>query len=253
MEKYFEYLLDTGSETIPEDQTQLKRKNVNKIFSGSSVPVSYIDLTGHFSTRVSVNGRTLFEEYPNSQFVNGVEYFSIDSGDYFVTKDFNNNNFFYFKESYPNGSKIIYERTDFDSGFLEIKNDSGSNSMEFITIPNITGQITEDEPLDISDFFDRWGLFFEGESIYEENYAEFDLETGRVFAYKKDGELYSFKGETQDVFGIGFSPNQNDLYVDGLEKDLISSLELYSGVTMIETGIAGDIFIQKEKQNRFKI
>ena len=251
MNENFEYLLNTGSQSVLENRETLESKNrVSTIFN-NYIDISKSILTGHFSIRVSVNGETLFEEYPDLQIINQVEYFSIESGDYFVTTDFNDNGRVYFNGEYPNGTEVVYEAKDVDSGSLSFQSSTGLGVVQSSTIPEITGKLITNPPSDLNDFFDRWDFFFDGVKTYEYEYQNLDDKTGIAFAYEKNQDLFQVTGYNSDVYGLSFLPKQRDLYVDGLEKPPTSTLELYNGVNTIETGVYSSINIETNKTNNF--
>lgn len=247
------HIYNTGSSSIIENRQEIKEKNyISNITNNSAyIPKSIMD--GHFTTRVSINGKTLFEEYPTSQTVEGQEYFNINSGDYFATKDFNSSSNIFFRQQYPNETVVSIDSKSYDSGAFSQQTSTGSGVFQNTTIPDVTGKISGDTPLDINDFFDRWDLFFNGSMVNDNQYSQYDLETGMVFTYKKDLNFTEITGENYDLYGGSFIPSQTDMYVNGDEILKNQLLELYTGVTIIETGVSSEINISKEKINNFNL
>ena len=152
MNNEFEYLIITGSDSIVENRDDIEIKNKESTVFNNYIKISKNILTGHFSTRVSVGGKTLFEEYPDLQVINGTEYFSIESGDYFVKTDYYNDGTIYFKDSTLNGLVAVYESKEIDSGSMAFQSSTGLGVVENSTIPEITGKLNQDPPSDINDF-----------------------------------------------------------------------------------------------------
>ena len=251
MNDEFEYLIITGSDSILENRDDIEIKNEESTVFNNYIKISKNILTGHFSTKVSVGGKTLFEEYPDLQVINGTEYFSIESGDYFVKTDYYNDGTIYFKDSTLNGLVAVYESKEIDSGSMAFQGSTGLGVVEDVTIPEITGKLNQDPPSDINDFFNRWDFFFDGTKVYEHNYDLFDSKTGKAFAYKKNEDLFEITGYNINIYDLGFLPKQFVLYVNGLEKSLNSTLEIYKGVSTIETGVYSSIEVEESKTNNF--
>lgn len=246
------YLLSTGNSGVVSSRNFLKKKNnTSNVINGSAL-ISTSILTGHFSTRVSLNGKTLFEEYPEITNINGTNFFNIDSGDYYVTIEENGSTSLYFNNLDLQVSDfVVYDSKNIDSGSFTLQENSGVGNWENITIPELTGVITENPPSDLNDLFDRWGVFFNGERVSLQDSSYLDTLTGKAFIYKKDPFLTEIKPNTFDVYGSGVIPSQSDYYIKGLEKDRNSILELYTGVTIIETGISATVDIEEDIINNF--
>jgi hypothetical protein len=246
------YLLSTGVDDIVGCRDFLKKKNNTSNIINETSFISAEILTGHFSTRVSVNGKTLFEEYPEIKNVNGTDFFNIDSGDYYVTIEENGSTLLYFNDLYlQNSDFVVYDSKDIDSGSLTLQEDTGFGVWESTTIPELTGVILESPPTGLNDLFDRWGVFFNGERVSLQDSSYLDTITGKAFIYKKDPFLTEIKPMTFDVYGSGVIPNQSDYYIKGLEKEQNSIIEMYTGVTLIETGVPAKVNIQEDITNNF--
>lgn len=247
------YLLSTGETGVLGCREVLKEKNrTSNVLNGVCLLSNEI-LTGHFCTKVSLNGLTLFEEYPETTIINGKKFFSIDSGDYYVTKDQDNSSILYFSNdlSVNDGDFIVYDEKPVDSGAFSLQESTGVGVWEGTTIPELTGVITNNPPVDIDDLFDRWGVFFNKKRVTRNESSDIDQLTGSAFIYQKDENLTEIQIDYFDVIGTGVIKDQSDLYISGLEKDQNSFLELYTGVNLIETGVSAKVYIEEEIVNSF--
>jgi hypothetical protein len=78
--------------------------------------------------------------------------------------------------------------------------------------------------------------FVEGGIVTAENEASFT-----ATAYLKRDRTNEVTGVSPDVFGSRFIEKRTKLYVNGIEKPPSSYLELYSGVSSIETGVSAKV------------
>jgi hypothetical protein len=246
------YLLSTGVDGVVGCRNFLKKKNnISNVVNETSF-ISADILTGHFSTRVSLNGKTLFEEYPEITNINGIDFFNIDSGDYYVTIEENGSTLLYFNNLDLQGSDfVVYDSKNIDSGAFTLQEITGDGVWENTTIPELTGIISESPPTGLNDLFDRWGLFFNGERVSLQDSYYLDTLTGKAFMYKKDTAMTEINPITFDIYGSGVIPNQSDYYIKGLEKEQNSILEMYTGVTIIETGVTATVEFEEDIINNF--
>lgn len=247
------HIYNTGSSSVIENRQEIIEKNYISIISNNSAYIPNSIMTGHFTTRVSVNGKTLLEEYPIDQIIEGQVYFSINSGDYFTTKDFNSSSKIFFRNEYPDGTKVNVDSKSYDSGAFSQQSVTGVGIFQNTTIPDVTGKISGDTPTGINDFFDRWDLFFNGDMVSENQYSQYDTQTGIAFTYKKSLNFIEITGNNYDLYGSNFIPTQTDMYLNGQEVLKDELLELYTGVNTIATGVASEISISKEKINTFNL
>ena len=247
------YILSTGNSDIVGSRGFLKVKNKKtSSIEGSAIVQSNIS-TGHFSLDLSLDGLTFFEEYPIETTINGVDFFNIESGDFYMLKDQYDENIVYFSQLIEDGSEFIYDQKDIDSGVFAIKEDTGVGTWEGSTISELTGQISEFPPLDINDFFDRWKVFFNKKKINIEDSTAIDNITGFSFAYKKEDGLTEIRTNNFDVYGTGVLPKQSDLYIDGLKKDRDLFLEINTGITMIKLGVESKRNFQEQIETNFSL
>jgi hypothetical protein len=246
------YLLSTGVNGVVGCRDFLKKKNNTSNVVNNTSFISADILTGHFSTRVSLNGKTLFEEYPEKTNINGKEFFNIDSGDYYVTIEENESTLLYFNDlDLQSSDFVIYDSKNIDSGAFALQEITGYGVWENTTIPELTGVISESPPTDLNDFFDRWGVFFNGERFSLQDSSYLDTLTGKAFIYKKDPFLTEINPITFDVYGSGVISNQSDYYIKGLEKEQNCILEMYTGVTIVEIGVPATVEFEEDIINNF--
>jgi len=139
----FNYILFTGDSTISGSRSNVLEKNVvafrsptySSSFSKLNVNLDkngqpqenafVVDtdiITGSRSSLVSLNSQTLFEELPTINYANRWNYYTLNTGDYFV--DFNSGgDFFHFASGLElaQSDYVIYDKIDYYTGVEFIK------------------------------------------------------------------------------------------------------------------------------------
>ena len=64
---------------------------------------------------------------------------------------------------------------------------------------------------------------------------------GKIFAIPKKEKIKEVTGLTPDIYAQPFVENQTNFYINGMEQDKNIYLELFTGVTMIKTGLSASI------------
>lgn len=248
------YSLSTGDFFITGCRPLIKKKNLNSTVINNSSTISQAIITGNFTSKISINGITLFEEYPMETIINGQSFFSINTGDYYTTFDINGSRVAYFDNfDVTDGDVVISDQKDIDSGVVTYQESTGIGVWENTTIPELTGSIIDSPPTDLVDLFDRWDIFFTGRKVGISESSSLDLLTGKAFIYEKQNDLLSVEFNGYDIYGTGVIPSQSDFYQNGFEKDDDSFLELHTGVTLLRMGIASETSEKETIINNFSL
>ena len=64
----------------------------------------------------------------------------------------------------------------------------------------------------------------------------------KAFAFIKKDRIKEITGLQPDVYGTGFIENQTNFYLNGAKELDSIYLELYTGVTIIKTGVSAGLY-----------
>lgn len=248
------YIYQTGESYITGDRLLNVQQNKESTVFNGYFTAGENELTGHYSLRLSADGLTLFEEYPNVFNISGQDFYYINTGDFYVTTDFDNSYSVFLKQTQKfNGTRAIYKRKTYDTGALVLQSSTGVDLWENSTLPNLISELSGEPspPIDNEDLYDRWDVFFEGYKTSFNDLSYNDSLTGRAFAYKKRENVEELEFGFYDLYGQTVVPKSVEIYVGGLQKSKDSILELYSGIDSIKTGIDSSVIIETGVYNKF--
>ena len=262
----YDYILATGDESISGcDSADLGTNRINEInkTAPQGAGTFYFDssmITGDRDTLVTLNGQRLFQEAPaTGQATNQIVY-KIFSGDYFTKANAVNlvekATLFFVSDSFTKpASDVSYEKFSgkyfIGTGMMSgsgIGNSLGSgisgtyptasfddfhyflNGVKVYSGVGVSGVMEAGATTFVPDFVDGQGL------VTTENAASF-----KATAYTKRTRINEVTGVAPDVFGSSFIEKQTELYVNGVKEHPSCYLELYSGVSSIETGVSAKV------------
>ena len=208
--------------------------------------------------QLSLNGQTLLQEVPiTGQAINEISY-QINTGDFFIKAEeidpFQRARLFFDDTTPVNSFSDIHYNFVSGSGIIAATGDYGQSLKTSIT--NSVGSV---------DFSDC-DYFLNGQKVYsgvgvgvsigtEANFIPLfggagseainvggvvttENKTGfKYSAYKKRFRSDSITGENPDVFGSGFIEKRTNYYINGVSEFQSNYLELYTGVTIIKSGV----------------
>lgn len=237
----FNYNISTGESTIDGSIVFIKDQNIPASFSRRKFNASRDFLTGSNTLIVSLNSQTMFEEEPIVDQANNENVFFVNEADFYVTYDYDNSNYFYFNDiNIENDDNVIYDIKEKNSGAFVLKSSTNINSWETETIPDLISNI-EDSPADIDDLFEKWMVFVNGQKVERLDSSDLDYITGKVFVHKKDQNTLELNQNIGDVFGQEFLKDQVKVYVNGMKQKKNIFLQLYTGISLIKTGIEAGV------------
>ena len=243
----FEYNISTGEDIISGSFFTNKELNFRTSFHSAGHSFDGQVLSGSQTVLASLNSQTLLEETPSVDEINNIKYFSVETGDFYVTKDTDNKNNLYFNGFDANRNDIIlYDKKELYTGAAETKTSTGAGSWEDETISGLI-QKADGNPADINDLFDNWIVFMNGQKVKIDDSSELDLVTGKAFAYKKEENILTLNGDNADIYGQEFLEENINLYVNGLKQTEELLMKLYTGVSLIKTGVEPDAQFATEK------
>lgn len=225
--------------------------------------------------QLSLNGQTLLQEDPIiEQAINEILY-KINTGDFFIKNleadPFQRSKLFFDDTTPENSFSEIFYNLVSGSGIIVATGDFGQSLKTSITNSVGTTSIT----------FNDCDYFLNGQKVYsgvgvgvsvgtEANFIPLFGGAGsesanvggvvtsdnknqfKYSAYKKRFRSDSVTGKNPDVFGSGFIEKRTNYYINGVSEFQSNYLELYTGVTIVRTGVSALISGSIEGQS-FKV
>lgn len=258
----YNYIFSTGDPTI-SGCIQSGYKN-QKEFSPNFQDNFYYDpslITGTKDMRLASNAQTFFEEIPTETAGTNETIYQIFSGDFFLKTG---------ASDQLDRSKIFGDSlTPFKSNYkISYEKYTGKSAIGLGTAganlgPALTSGISG---ISTSLDFDNYEYFLNGQKVYSgvgigvsagvgtQFMLNFDsasyggvLTTAnrsdfKAFAFIKKDRIKEITGLQPDVYGTGFIENQTNFYLNGAKELDSIYLELYTGVTIIKTGVSAGLY-----------
>ena len=204
--------------------------------------------------QLSLNGQTLLQEVPiTGQAINEISY-QINTGDFFIKTTeidpFQRARLFFDDTTPVNSSSDIHYNFVSGSGIIAATGDYGQSLKTSIVAAFGTSVFTD------------YDYFLNGQKVYSGVGVGVSIGTDADFiplfataanvagvvtaenktgfkysAYKKRFRSDSITGENPDVFGSGFIEKRTNYYINGVSELQSNYLELYTGVTIIKSGV----------------
>lgn len=202
-------------------------------------PFYYDDfiITGSNCSRLSLNSQTMLEGNLSSTTGKNRFYYSFsDKGGYAIDQDHSANKFIFDTGlTLSTSDLILYDKRTQSATISVYKTTQSSDewSATFTALKNEADSISTTSS--ISQMESEYDIFFNGQKVYLSD--TLDYETGILFGIPKSDKIAEVISIYPDVYGTGFVENHVDLYLNGLEQETSSFLEIFTGVTLIETGV----------------
>ena len=257
----YDYILSTGDATISGCVSSALGTNrfdeINKEASNAAGSFSFDAsvISAQQEIMLSANGQTLFQEVPKTGHAQNKSVFNIFTGDFFIktgASDVLDRSTLFFDSgaSVDGYSYVLYDKMTGD--FFAGTGDQNGTGLG----PCLGSGIRAKLP---SATFDQFHYFLNGQKVYTGRgvsgtvdpagfIANFNSGGGGVvsganttkfkaLAYLKRDKINEVTGIRPDIYGSGFVENQTKLYLNGIEETPSIYLELYTGVTIIRTGV----------------
>jgi hypothetical protein len=257
----YDYIFSTGDATISgctlsgySGQKDTASSFQNNFYYNSAL------ITGLKNMKLNSNGQTLYEEGPIETEATNETVYQIFSGDIFLktgaADEFDRNKIFGdpttpFKSTY----NVSYEKY---TGKSAISLGSAGANLGPALNSGISGIETA------LNFID-YEYFLNGQKVYSgvgcgvsagvgtQFVLSFDSSQAGVvtssnksnfkgFAFIKQGRTNQVTGENPDVYGTGFIEDQTSFYLNGVKESDDMYLEMYTGVTIVRTGVSAGVF-----------
>ena len=269
----FNYILSTGDSSITGSSYSLFNSNQNAFEQNDYSSNRYFMLDGdgnvkdnlfYFDSEIIQGGFTSLL-FLNSQALaeGGFEittgrnkyYYNITgSGNYALDLE-NSENKIIFDADVPtsNSSIIHYSKRDFSEPFIQEKTGVSVGSWDD-SLSDLLISIDAVDETSVSEFEEKYLLFFNGQKMVDfyQN-SDLDSTTGALFAVPKKENTNDIYGSTVDLYGSGFVEGQVDFYLNGMNQDPEDYLQLYTGISMIETGVSSSISIVTQSTDNFLV
>tara|TARA_R110002020_G_scaffold92416_6_gene223769 strand:+ start:3055 stop:3912 length:858 start_codon:yes stop_codon:yes gene_type:complete len=269
----YDYILSTGDATISGCNSadlgtnrlgEINNKTANsagRIFFDTSLAEGDVFMRDAFMM-LSLDGQTLFQEPPTITPTTNENFFSIKSGDFFAKDSgvsiFEKSRLFFdgvpvkpdslFSfDIFPSGLSGAFIGTGMNGGY-GIGNSLGSG---------ISGAYPAASFGDFHYFLNGQRIYsgcgvqentFAGATTFVPNFVDGagivtseNASSFRATAYPKKTRINEVTGAAADVYGSGFIEKQTHLYLNGVKEHPSRYLELYTGVSLIKTGVSAAI------------
>tara|TARA_B100000131_G_scaffold272543_1_gene273543 strand:+ start:3701 stop:4537 length:837 start_codon:yes stop_codon:yes gene_type:complete len=257
----YDYILSTGDATISGCSSSAlgaDRFDEINLTASNSAGTFYFDnsvITGAQEIMLSANGQTLFQEVPKTGHAQKKSVYSIFTGDFFIKtgdSDFFEKGVLFFETgvSIKGSSSVLYDKMT--GYFFAGTGDENGTGLGGCLGSGIRGKLP-------AATFDQFHYFLNGQKVYtgrgvsgtaisEGFIPDFNSGGGGVvsgsnttkfkaLAYLKRDKINQITGEQADVYGAKFIENQTNFYLNGVEELSSIYLELYTGVSIIKTGV----------------
>tara|TARA_Y100000289_G_C3921253_1_gene150514 strand:+ start:652 stop:1473 length:822 start_codon:yes stop_codon:yes gene_type:complete len=218
-------------------------------------------ITGLKNMKLASNGQTLYEEGPIETAATNETIFQIFSGDIFLktgaADEFDRNKIFGdpttpFKSTY----NIKYEKY---TGKSAVGLGTAGASLGAALTSGISG-------FEANLTFIDYDYFLNGQKVYSgvgcgvsagigtqfilsfDEVAKGGIITSdnennfKAFAFIKQDRINEVTGVNPDIYGTGFIEDQTSFYLNGVKESDDMYLEMYTGVTIIKTGVSAGVF-----------
>lgn len=265
----YDYILNTGDLTISGcisenlGTDRLSGLNVVPSNDGGSFIFNKRLITGEHETSLALGSQTLYQEIPTGAEATNETVYQIFTGDFFIktgaSEELDRSRLF-FDSTTPAKQNSVIRYDKFTGVFVAGTGKAAcSESIMVSGISNSLGSgIRNADP---SPDYYSYDYFLNGQKIYNgfgveisgiggsdwipyySNNSTFGIVSGsnehlfKGLAYKKTDRINNITGTEPDIFGTGFIEAQSTLYINGLRELNSIYLELYTGVTLIETGV----------------
>jgi hypothetical protein len=264
----YNYILHTGDSTISGSTFNIFESNqiaflqdkylsTNYCIIGADGeikedPFYYDDsiITGSNCSRTSLNSQTMLEGNLSSTAGKNRFYYSFsDQGSYAIDQDHSANKFIFDTGlTLSTSDLILYDKRNQSDTISVYKTASDMDewSAAFTALKDEAASISVTSS--IAQMESEYDIFFNGQKVYLSD--TLDYETGILFGIQKPNNIQEITGTIPDVYGTGFVENHVNLYLNGLEQETSNFLEIFTGVTLIETGVNTSIkLIQPTTEN----
>ena len=202
-------------------------------------PFYYDDfiITGSNCSRISLNSQTMLEGNLSSTAGKNRFYYSFtDKGSYAIDQEHSANKFIFDTGlTLSTSDLILYDKKTQSATISVYKTSQSSNSWStsFNSLKDAADAIRVTN--DIAQMESEYDIFFNGQKVYLSD--SLSAPTGILFGIPKSDKIAEVISTYPDVYGTGFIENSVNLYLNGLEQETSSFLEIFTGVTLIETGV----------------
>lgn len=267
----YNYILQTGDSTITGSVIDVFENNQIAFLQEMYLSTNYYHLgvngkvkrdpfyfdediiTGRDRSRLSLNSQTLLEGGLNVTAGKNRFYYSINSnGSYAIDLEHSASNLIFAKDLILSTEDLIlYDKKSFSSPISVYKTASDMDewSATFTALKNAADSISVTNS--IAQMESEYDIFFNGQKVYLSD--TLDYETGILFGIPKSDNIAEVISTDPDLYGSGFIENHVDFYLNGLEQEPETFLEIFTGVTMIETGVNVSIKLIEPKSERFSL
>ena len=254
----YDTVISTGDKSISGCSSQELGTNTfnsgNLIAAGGQGASFYFNtdfVTGQTNIKINLNGQTLLQEVPVTGLATNFTFYSNKTGDFFIKGEEapeNDQSRLFFDKSTPvfSDSKLVYDVVT--GGNFAATGDEGGSLKT--SIQGVYPAFASD-----AKNFGDFEYFLNGQKVYsgagvgvssvqEPNFSQgggvvtsSNKNKFKYTAYRKASRTNEITGIEPDIFGSGFIEGRNKYYINGIQQPKSDYLELYTGVSIIRTGL----------------
>ena len=246
----YDFSFKTGS-SLASLLSPSQQENIETIF-GNNLYLNSEYISGAHSSNLSLNGQTLAEQSA-VLIASGFDPVYQTSGDFYSRSD-NPKKLYFGQNLYPKGitNKDFFYHIKDNSGEIPVGHGITPSGMEYefnqrlsVLFPERTGTLTGMSSFD---------YFLNGQKIYSGISGSYRISgvnsvfyydeqiTGKIFAIPKNSGILNIFHQNADVYGQNFVEDTVFSYINGLSLNREKWVELFTGVTLIATGVQSEIF-----------
>jgi len=203
-------------------------------------------------TILSYNSQTMLEETPTTESIKYGDIYSLKTGDYLTINHFGYNLCYFDYDPASTEDVVFYNKRPTSTGIAVTKYGTTSSVSSSLTYLAGATDTANGNASSISELFENYDVFLNGQKITESDYPA-DTVTGKLFSIQKVSNTVDIKSDTPDLYGTGFIQGLSNLYLNGMEQDPFDMLALYTGVTMVETGIQASFFLPTSETDTYTL
>lgn len=253
----YNYTFTTGVSTISSSRNFVIERNIQAPFAGNGFLFDQDVVTGTHTALLSLNSQTLLEEEVIVEQGLNKTYNYVNTGHYYIASgDISYPNIFKFQDISVSGDDLVFydKRVQYPPFVQEKTNIGGGTFYDAVYDFRVFIQNSREEDIDTFEALEeRFSVFFNGQKIVNIDSIDLDNSTGILFAYEKYLNTTEIISADPDIYGTGFVGSQVSYYINGMEQDPSSFLEIYTGITGIKTGVSSYVPLINQEEFTYNL
>jgi len=247
----YNYIFSTGIADITDSRPFIKPRNVDARYVEGGFILDSSIISGANQSLLSFNSQTLLEEEEITVQLANKTYAYVNTGDFYLDETDTRYPYMYKFQgiNVSGGDVVFYDQRYSGAAVVLEKTSTGDNSWYDESMTDLLALVDAQEPASsIQEMEQNWLIYFNGQKVVDLEYiTDLDRATGTIFAYQKFNTFAETISGDPDVYGTGFLGGQVSYYINGMEAEPSNFLEMYTGVTTIQTGVSSYVPLIKSE------